>query len=593
MSTTFQPPPPNQKADATEASATNPSTPPKVRSPFERSFPPHALVWSEASRLALRKDIKVTDVALCALQDPALVLELLKRANALYFSAGRPPITNVATAITRLGSDVVAELLNELFQREPIEDLEIRRIFEVHRNRCKRAGIIAHMLAEIISKPLAEECHTAGLFLFVGDMLAAQHLGKTYAHLYNSQSLVSVQCKLAQDHKFDSEKMGLNYLQKNGVPDLVLTAITRNGSNRNPERAVMKPICFAAAEMVDHFDNDKWEKLSPGKQLSPKSALRFLQIQGATYLRRCERATEYLYLDKAQQERTSIEDLGRPKPVEIEEPAIELSAEPAASQDSDATCDDSLASDIEADLQALLDAPLPPLPPSRSGPTGRIAPPPRRGPPPPRPGGPRDSSPAEPQLDRKQIIQKSYDLGPKDPNDLTPRRKQTGPISPPNPLRTSTANAFVSNITEQIEHAKRSEDLLRDILGILIEDGPFEKTALMVVSKDRKTSIVIAARGPQIATGQQLLLDDPLSPLAQCFSKVQSFGNRASPESPWGSKAFALAPIDANHDTPVALYADCGISGSITFEARRIFRVVVEILNQKLPTIPGGLPVEL
>jgi hypothetical protein len=160
-------------------------------------------------------------------------------------------------------------------------------------------------------------------------------------------------------------------------------------------------------------------------------------------------------------------------------------------------------------------------------------------------------------------------------------------------MRTSTANAFVANITEQIEGAKRSEDLLRDILGILTEDGPFEKTALMVVSKDRKTSIVIAARGPQIATGQQLLLDDPLSPLAQCFTKVQSFGNRASPESPWGSKAFALSPIDANHETPVALYADCGISGSITFEARRIFRVVVEILNQKLPTIPGGLPVEL
>jgi hypothetical protein len=115
----------------------------------------------------------------------------------------------------------------------------------------------------------------------------------------------------------------------------------------------------------------------------------------------------------------------------------------------------------------------------------------------------------------------------------------------------------------------------------------------MVVSKDRKTAIVIAARGPQIATGQQLLLDDPLSPLAQCFSKVQSFGNRASSESPWGSKAFALAPIDANHETPVALYADCGINGSITFEARRIFRVVVDILNQKLPTLPGGLPVEL
>ncbi|MEZ4753703.1 MAG: hypothetical protein R3A13_05255 [Bdellovibrionota bacterium] len=62
---------------------------------------------------------------------------------------------------------------------------------------------------------------------------------------------------------------------------------------------------------------------------------------------------------------------------------------------------------------------------------------------------------------------------------------------------------------------------------------------------------------------------------------------------PFGSKAFALSPIDADHDTPVALYADCGVDGSITFEARRIFRTVVEIHNQKLPSLPGGIPVEL
>jgi HD-like signal output (HDOD) protein len=594
MSTTSQPPPPNEEQSATESSTANGTPAQKIRSPFERTLSPHALVWSEASRLAVRKDVKVSDIALCALQDPAIILELLKRANALYFSAGRPPITNAETAITRLGSDVVAEILAQLFEREPIEDLEVRKIFEFHRNRCKRAGILAHMLAEVISKTLAEECHTAGLFLFVGDMLAVQHLGKPYVDLYNSQNFISVQCKLTQDHKFDPEKMGLNYLQKNGVPDLVLTAINRNTANKNPERAVMKPICFAAAEMVDHFDNNKWDKLAPGKQLPPKSALRFLQIHGGTYIRLFERATEYLYLDKAQQERTSIEELGRPKPVEVERPSTEAASTQPDEQESISFGDSSAASDLEAELQELLDSTPPPPPPERTGPGGRVPPPPRRGPPPPRHSSRKEAAPSSPPpLDRNQIIEKSYNLGAKDPNELGARRKQTTPIAPPAPLRTSSGNAFVTNVTDQIEHAKRSEDLLRDILSILTDEGPFEKTALMVVSKDRKTAIVIAARGPQIATGQQLLLDDPLSPLAQCFSKVQSFGNRASSESPWGSKAFALAPIDANHETPVALYADCGINGSITFEARRIFRVVVDILNQKLPTLPGGLPVEL
>lgn len=127
----------------------------------------------------------------------------------------------------------------------------------------------------------------------------------------------------------------------------------------------------------------------------------------------------------------------------------------------------------------------------------------------------------------------------------------------------------------------------------MLVDGPYEKSALIVVSKDRKHAIVVAARGPNIGNGQKIELNDPLSPLAQCFSKVQSFSNRINEASPFGCKSFALAPIDADHDTPVALYADCGNDAALTFEARRVFRTVVNLLNQKLPTIPGGIPVEL
>jgi HD-like signal output (HDOD) protein len=582
-----QVPPTDQASDSPGSDAAQPgSAPAKKLTPFEQVFSPHALVWSEASRLARRRELKVSDLALCALQDPVLVLELLKRANAMFFSAGRPPITNAVTAITRLGSEVVAEVLDELFAREPIEDLEIRAIFELHRNRCKRAGILAHMLSEVVSKPIAEECHTAGLFLFVGDMLAVQHLGQRYVKLYNSQNFVTVQCKLAQEHKFDPEKMGLNYLQKSGVPDLVISAINRSSNTKNPERAPMRPICFAAAEMIDSFDNEKWDKLAPGKQLPPKSALRFLQIAGTTYLKLYERASEYLYLERAARERTPIEDLGKPVPVEVERIDAGLAGDALGA-------DEQLS--LESDLEDLLNSTPPPPPPGASGPA-KVPPPTRRTPPPPlgtkqTTGGLDDV--AEVPGPPKELIRKSYDLNPKDPADLGARKKQAAPIAPPPPLRTSGGNSLVASITSEVEKAKTSENLLRDILGVLIEQGPFEKSALIVVSKDRKTAIVVAARGPQISTGQQFLLDDPLSPLAQCFSKVQSFGNRASSESPWGSRAFALAPIDANHETPVALYADCGLTGSITFEARRIFRVVVDILNQKLPTIPGGLPVEI
>ena len=165
-------------------------------------------------------------------------------------------------------------------------------------------------------------------------------------------------------------------------------------------------------------------------------------------------------------------------------------------------------------------------------------------------------------------------------------------ISPPK-MASKKAKAIVSAFLDIMNSAEKSEDLLSQILAKLVDSGPFQKSALIVVSKDRTKALVVAARGPNIGNGQELDISDPLNPLAQCFSKVQSFGNKKNKCSPFGSKSFALAPIDADHTTPVALYADCGNEGSISFDARRVFRTVVEILNEKLPNIPGGIPVEL
>jgi len=147
-----------------------------------------------------------------------------------------------------------------------------------------------------------------------------------------------------------------------------------------------------------------------------------------------------------------------------------------------------------------------------------------------------------------------------------------------------------------VEAATNSQDLLNSFLDLLVASGvshgPFEKSALIVVSEDRQTATVVASRGPQISKGEVLVLEDPLSPLAQCFSKVQSFGVQSSASSPWGSKAFALAPLKSSHSTPVALYADCGTDGKLPFDARRVFRNVVEILNSRLPALPGGIPTD-
>ena len=162
-------------------------------------------------------------------------------------------------------------------------------------------------------------------------------------------------------------------------------------------------------------------------------------------------------------------------------------------------------------------------------------------------------------------------------------------------LQTKKGHQFIEEIDDMFSSMDNSEDVLTYLLEKLTihGHGPFSRSALIVVSSNRKYAVVVAARGDNIRNGQKLLLDDPLSPLAQCFSKILSFGSKPSQNSPFGSKTYALAPISANYETPVALYADCGNKNGIPFEARRIFRTTVTLLNQYLPGLKGSIPNEL
>jgi HD-like signal output (HDOD) protein len=545
---------------------------PRPSGPYTKVFPPNAMVWSEATRLAANKNIRVEDLAFCCAQDPILVMELLKTANALYFSGGRPAITTATTAIIRLGSETVITTLKDLAERPNYEDTEIRRLFELHRNRGKRCAIIARMLAEITAKTMQDDCHTAGLFMFVGDLLAVAHFGMTYVRLHATNSPSGLIYKLSQEHKFDVEKMGLEYLRRQGIPDSVLFALDREGKTKSQERAIMKPVCFASAEVIDAFDNNKWEKLAPGKTLPPKSAMRLLQLSESQYLKLYEKASEYLFNEKMAQERLSLDDLTTiPEQEAIPDDIFIITgADPVEARTPTGMNSSSLQNEFDQLLQDTEEEDIAPTVKSSNGASQQT---------------PASKSAAD--------LADKYNITKSAPQKTKARAEIKAPVVAPPPLRTNAGNAFVSKASAELDNATSSEELLRSILGILTEEGPFEKTALIVVSKDRRNAIVVAARGPSITNGQTLILEDPLSPLAQCFSKVQSFGNRGSADSPWGSKAFALAPIDADHDTPVALYADCGNDGSLTFEARRIFRVVVDILNQRLPTIPGGIPVEV
>lgn len=549
--------------------------------PFSILMPPDVPVWQEARRLVTDKNIRVEDLAIIAAQDPAIVIELLRTSNAMFFSGGRSPITSVKTAIVRLGSDVVLETLDKMKERPPLENDDIKHWFETHRNRCKRTSIVATILAEALARTLVDDCQAVGLFMFVGEMIAVLHLGETYTKLAEELSRSGINYRLAQDHKFDVEKMGVTYLRRHGVPEALLFVLDRDARARTPDRAVMKPLCQAAAEMVDAFDNNRWEKLAPGKTLAPKSSLRMLQMNDAQYLRIYERVSEYLFSLRMLEEKKKQEAL--------------LGATPAASQAAEDSAKQSPTqqSALQSEISSIIKGGTPAAPsrPSAASASAPEKPKPAASP---TPGAQKKQGTTTVIKETNEQLNEQFSLKPSAAQTkVVPRVEKKAELKEPPKLRTSAGNQVVNNFTNICGGAKTSEELLKGLMQMLVDNGPFEKSAIIVVSKDRSKAIVVAARGPNIGNGQTIELSDPLNPLAQCFSKVQSFGNKEAACSPFGSKAFALSPIDADHDTPVALYADCGNNNSLTFEARRVFRTVVELLNQKLPQIPGGIPIEI
>lgn len=563
------PPPPIEEGDGRTEGAENKPEEGKHSSGglFGTILPPDPAILAEARRLIADRNSRVEKLAVCAAQDPVVAMELLRVSNAMFFAGGKSSITTMKAAIVRLGSEVVIQVFNSLAERPQLEDEDIERWVNVHRSRCKRQAILAKIIGEAVARPLSDDCEIAALFMSVGEILAVLMLKSEYVKLAEELSHSGVNYKLIQDYKFDVERAGLNYLRRQGIPEALLFAIDREAPPRSPDRVIMKPICASAGELIEAFDTNRWEKLAPGKKIPPKSAIRLLQVSDSQYLRIYERASEYLFGMRVQEERLKQEA--------VKSATLSASVEFSPPSRGDQELLQSEIQDILSyggiDISSKYSDPR-----ERPGREGSIK------------SQTEIKSINETIEERNEIFR--LETRPEAPARIDPREVE---IKPPPRMLTPKANKAVSRIADNFVKARNSEELLSDVLQQLIGEDLFEKSALIVVSQDRKQAIVVAARGPNITNGQRISIEDPLSPLAQCFSKVQSFGNRENESSPWGSRAFALAPVDADHQTPVALYADCGSNGAITFEARRIFRTVIDILNNKLPTLPGGIPVEL
>ena len=246
-------------------------------------FPPDRVIWQKVREVV--GDLAKRQDAACkfADDDPVVVFEVMRASNAMAFSEGKPAITTTRAAFIRLGSQASIERLEKLKEIPDPSDPDIARYLGVCRRRCRRVGKVAGILAQRLAPSLVEDAQTAGILMPIGDMIALMHFGKDFVKLASENARAKLLYRLEKDLKFDPLKMAVMYLRKNGIPEPVLFPIDPEAQTKTPSRAMLKPICAVAEEMVTAFESERWAKLAPGQNLPPRSAIRLLDLDEPVY----------------------------------------------------------------------------------------------------------------------------------------------------------------------------------------------------------------------------------------------------------------------------------------------------------------------
>lgn len=563
----------------------------KYSSIAQISIPPLTSVLDDAIRLSANKNVKVDDFCSCAFQDPVLCIELLRQANSLEFGVARVSIATIPNAIMRLGWQEVHSLVNNLSSVTPADSPQKAKWIEIHRRRCRRAGMVARLIAETVSRDLSQPAHMCGLFLYLGDILAVLQLGDNYVSLAETNPRPRVNYRIATDYGFDTEVTGLDYLRITGVPNSITDVIDRNTHQKEISKHLLRPIVFSASELVESFEAGKLQRYESLSDLPNSSQLRLFKFIEAQYERMFSRIKAYLMSDS--DINNAVDEQNNPEPAPNSEQA-QTTREPGAPLTEEEKIQARLAklktlidkTNTAPSKSSLSTSPLPTAAPSQS-PSSIVSPTmaptepanlPLKPEPPKEPEKPEESAiPADPfgikeSLRIRQRIRSRRVLIDEDSTD-SKEEKITSPM--------------LSSSARTLSLAKDSEQLMAMVLTTLMQYG-FESAAIIVVSQDKTEGLVTAARG-SILPGTILKLDPAFSPIAQGISKVQSSKDSGVGSPPFGSSTFAVAPLTADHQSPVCLYADCGKDNAISFETRRIFRGLVNIINTILPRVPGAI----
>ncbi|MCC6220672.1 MAG: HDOD domain-containing protein [Deltaproteobacteria bacterium] len=536
-------------------------------------LPANPQVLDEIRALAAEPAFRVEVLASCVKRDPVIMLELIRVANSMYFNQGRPPMTTAETAIVQLGSKQLIEIADSIATHKQFSDEETANAFESLRIKAQKIAAVARLLGQATKSDLAGELQTVGLMSVIGNMLACAHLGSTYAKLAKKLKRAPLAYRLASAHGFDTNFMQLSYLRRNGFPEVLLFALDREVSSKTAHRTGMRNILHAAIELVDAFEDQQSYRFQPGTSLPSQSSLRLLQLNQGGYQNIWDNCYSLLTDGSVNEVQTDSDKLTIPAdPKEHTPNAGNLpQAEPTGGP---TQILDNRDFQLLTELQSAENVPQ--TESLSSTQTATYA----------------EQIEGEANISQKLNDEPSYFPLPSPPPVSFIKTEKVEVTRLSHYMR---FNKRITNIISEFaticETANSTTQLLDMLLNFLVTDGPFARAALIAHSNNRTSAKILRSIGDGFKDSNSFDIYDPISPLATCTTQLKSFNAHSSKENlaPLGISAYAMSPLDIHYEDPISLYADCGSNKPITFEARRIFRYIVGLLNTRLPEIDDTL----
>ncbi|MCI5064885.1 HDOD domain-containing protein [bacterium] len=500
-----------------------------------RTIPVDREICESVLRILSDPGVRVERINELVCSDPVLLLEVLCAANGLKTISGGKAVIEGKVALVSLGLERIRELVQELAEVTPRFEGDQAFWLKAIKQKSRKAAAVCSLVAKVVRPESILECFSLGAVSYYGDLLALAKFGDRYVELLEEESRrTKVRYRLVKDFRFSLEEETVDYLGKRTLPNVFPLVLDLTSSKLMPNVQALKQICHASLEFVDAYFEDRLDRLAPGVSIPPKSYRRTLALSDDQY------EMLYLsiesYLEKGEFLRD--EDLGKAEEEELSEEGVPEEAEQALEEvGEDAPVEDAEAS--EGDPFDLLD--------EEEG----------------------DAVPFDEEFAR--------------PIPTAPKRQYV-----------SKSDRAMPKFISMCEDTESVEELLERLLTMLVDQSPFESAAIIVVSPENQNAMVVAFRGRTLVEGETSIIElkDPLSPLLNSKSKVVSYSPKKRGNSPFGCGNYALSPIEVSYKRPVILYADCGDGNILTFEARRLFRKVVDMLNNILPQMEGELLLE-